>query len=132
MSGAHMANEKTTRWFEMLGELAERSSWKALAPLLDSTEFEELEASGPPRGIDVGAALSRRGLLKILGASLAFAGITDCAPQEPERILPYTDSPPGSAPGIIRRYATSMTLEGFATGLLVDSYAGRPIKIEGN
>jgi molybdopterin-containing oxidoreductase family iron-sulfur binding subunit len=49
-----------------------------------------------------------------------------------EKILPYTRTPRYVTPGLPRYYATSLSLDGFATGVLVESHEGRPTKIEGN
>jgi molybdopterin-containing oxidoreductase family iron-sulfur binding subunit len=125
-------SETQRRWLEALGALGERGSWQALAPLCDSPELRALAEGEPPRGVDESPAVSRRALLKLIGASMAFAGVAGCTPHEPRKILPYTDNPPGVVPGLAQHYATSMTLDGYATGLLVTSYTGRPIKVDGN
>ncbi|HEX9295191.1 MAG TPA: 4Fe-4S dicluster domain-containing protein [Polyangiaceae bacterium] len=78
------------------------------------------------------SGVHRRELLKLLGASLGLAGVAGCAPTRTEKILPYTVPPKEMTPGIAREYATSMEVDGFATGLLVRSNDGRPTKIEGN
>src|SRR5262245_3271189 len=66
-----------------------------------------------------------------MGAS-ALAGFSGCTNPPTEKIFPYTIQPPEVVPGIPRYYATSMTLDGYATGLLVQSHEGRPTKVEGN
>ncbi len=78
------------------------------------------------------ADLSRREFMQLLGASAALAGATGCVREPSDRILPYITTPPDVLPGVSRPYATAMTLDGYATGLLVDSVDGRPVKIEGN
>lgn len=75
---------------------------------------------------------SRRRFLELMGASMALAGVTACVKDPVEKILPYTIRPPEVTPGVSTYYATSMTFRGYATGLLVESREGRPIKIEGN
>ena len=76
-------------------------------------------------------ARGRRRFLELLGASLALAGLDGCSRMPPREILPYVDQPE-STPGVPRYYATSMVLDGYATGLLVESHEGRPTKVEGN
>ncbi len=76
--------------------------------------------------------LTRRTFLKALGASLALAGLDGCTRLPAEKILPYVNQPPELTPGIPLHYATSMVLDGFATGLIVEAHEGRPTKIEGN
>jgi Fe-S-cluster-containing dehydrogenase component len=76
--------------------------------------------------------VSRRSFLKLLGASLALAGLDGCTRIPAEKILPYVTQPPELTPGVPVHYATSMVLDGFATGLVVEAHEGRPTKIEGN
>ena len=74
---------------------------------------------------------TRRAFLKIMGASLGAAGLTSCRWPK-ELILPFAHRPEGRTPGVPQQYATAMELGGAAVGLLVTSFDGRPIKIEGN
>jgi len=75
--------------------------------------------------------LTRRGFLKALGASVALAGLDGCTRLPADKILPYVQ-PPEFSPGAAAHYATSMVLDGYATGLVVEAHDGRPTKIEGN
>jgi molybdopterin-containing oxidoreductase family iron-sulfur binding subunit len=75
--------------------------------------------------------LTRRSFLKALGASVALAGLDGCTRMPAEKILPFTEMPE-FAPGTAAHYATSMVLDGYATGLIVETHDGRPTKIEGN
>jgi molybdopterin-containing oxidoreductase family iron-sulfur binding subunit len=77
------------------------------------------------------ADLTRRSFLKALGASLALAGLDGCTRMPAEKILPFARMPEFS-PGSAAHYATSMVLDGYATGLVVEAHDGRPTKIEGN
>jgi molybdopterin-containing oxidoreductase family iron-sulfur binding subunit len=74
---------------------------------------------------------SRRGFLKIMGASVALAGLTGCRWPD-EKIVEYARRTPGRVPGTPAQFATVRTLNGVGTGLLITSYDGRPIKVEGN
>jgi Fe-S-cluster-containing dehydrogenase component/anaerobic selenocysteine-containing dehydrogenase len=78
------------------------------------------------------AVLDRRELLQLLGASMALASMSGCNEPPTGKILPYVAQPPELTPGRLVEYASAMVLDGFATGLLVQSREGRPIKIEGN
>jgi len=69
--------------------------------------------------------------MKLLGASLALAGIEGCTRMPASNILPYVDQPE-LTPGLPQYYATSMVIDGYATGLLVESHEGRPTKVEGH
>src|SRR6266567_4637135 len=76
-------------------------------------------------------AVSRRGFLKLMGASMALAGMTACTKQPLEPIVPYVRQPEEVVPGRPLFYATAFTLGGYATPLLVESHMYRPTKIEG-
>ena len=106
--------------------------WRTLAEKeganLDELVGDEF-ASRLPDQFD---AVQRRTFLKLMGASLALAGMAGCTKQPPEQILPYSRQPEDVVPGRPLFYATSMVLGGRATGLLVESHEGRPTKIEGN
>jgi Fe-S-cluster-containing dehydrogenase component len=77
-------------------------------------------------------AVSRRGFLKLMGASLAMAGMTACTKQPLEPIVPYVKQPEELIPGRPLFYATAFTLSGYASPILVESHLYRPTKIEGN
>ncbi|MGD8377554.1 MAG: 4Fe-4S dicluster domain-containing protein, partial [Acidobacteriota bacterium] len=74
----------------------------------------------------------RRTFLKLMGASLAMAGLGACTRQPREEIVPYVVQPEEIVPGRPLFYATAMPLGGFGTGVLVEAHLGRPTKIEGN
>jgi molybdopterin-containing oxidoreductase family iron-sulfur binding subunit len=76
--------------------------------------------------------VARRTFLKLMGASIALAGIGACTRQPAEKIVPYVRQPEDLVPGQPLFFATAMALGGVATGLLVESHEGRPTKIEGN
>ncbi len=76
--------------------------------------------------------LSRRSLLKLIGAALAGTSLSSCMRGPNERILPYSRAWPEVIPGKLLHYATVVNRGGCATGLVVACYDGRPIKIEGN
>jgi len=78
--------------------------------------------------------IDRRGFLKMMGGSLALAGLTSvgCRNLPETKIVPFVNGPEGANPGEGRAYATMCSLGGFAMGLLVTSHDGRPTKIEGN
>ena len=81
--------------------------------------------SQPPNDV------SRRRFLQVMGASMALASASGCH-WDTEEILPFQRRPEGRIPGTTRRFATSLECSGIAASLLVTSYDGRPIKIEGN
>ncbi len=76
--------------------------------------------------------MTRRQFLTLMGASLALAGAGGCSRPAPETLVPYVVQPEQITPGKPLYYATAMPLGGAAIGLLVQSYNGRPTKVEGN
>ncbi|MBA3242254.1 MAG: TAT-variant-translocated molybdopterin oxidoreductase, partial [Acidobacteria bacterium] len=111
-----------------------REFWQSLEELAGTEEFEELLHREFPRGASEWdeAGTDRRTFLKLMGASLALAGLAGCSYQPPESIVPYVRQPEEIVPGKALFYATAMPLGGASTGLLVRSNEGRPTKIEGN
>src|SRR6476659_5938312 len=75
--------------------------------------------------------ISRRRALQLLASGLA-ATQAACMRAPGEEVEGYLDNRPGRIPGVPERYATTMLSGGLATGLIVQSHAGRPTKIEGN
>lgn len=107
--------------------------WRSVEEFVDAPEFEELIAREYPHEIEEwDNSLSRRNFVKVMGASLALAGLSGCVIQPPEKIVPYVKNPEGMLPGKANYFATAMSLGGVATGLLAKSFEGRPIKVEGN
>ena len=72
------------------------------------------------------------GFLKIMAASFALAGLTSCRRWPTEKVAEYAHRPVNRSPGVPVHYATSLELGGIGQGLVVTSYDGRPIKVEGN
>ncbi len=106
--------------------------WRSLDELEGRPEFQEMLGREFPGEVweNIPPA-TRRQFLMVMGASLALAGLTSCRwPRE--EIVPATHRPEGRDPGVTARFATAMELAGVASGLVVTSYDGRPIKIEGN
>ncbi|CAN5371497.1 TAT-variant-translocated molybdopterin oxidoreductase [soil metagenome] len=107
--------------------------WRSIEEHADTPEFREFIAKEYPHEIEEwDNSLSRRNFVKVMGASLALAGLSGCVIQPPEKIVPYVTSPTGMLPGKPNFFATAMSIGGIATGLLAKSYEGRPVKIEGN
>ena len=107
--------------------------WRTLDERMDDPSFREHLYNEFPSQIEaITDPVARRTFLKLMGASLALAGVTACTKQPAEKIVPYVRQPEELIPGKPLFYATSMALGGVATGLLVESHEGRPTKIEGN
>ena len=107
--------------------------WRSLEELAGSPEFQEALHREFPKGASEWLdKASRRGFLKVMGASLGLAGMTGCVKLPLEPIVPYVRQPENVIPGRPQYYATATTLGGYAQPLLVESHLGRPTKIEGN
>jgi MoCo/4Fe-4S cofactor protein with predicted Tat translocation signal len=106
--------------------------WRGLEELMETPEFREaLRREFPAGAAELDEGMTRRGFLQLLGASIALAGLGGCMERPREKILPYV-SQPELTPGVPQHYATTMTLDGYGTGLLIESHEGRPTKVEGN
>ncbi len=112
-------------------ESGRKTYWRSLNELGQTPEFRKfLESEFPNLAREMSGA-SRRRFLQIMGASFALAGAAGCRWPK-ENITPYARRPQNRTPGVPVHYATASEREGVATGLLVRSYDGRPIKVEGN
>jgi MoCo/4Fe-4S cofactor protein with predicted Tat translocation signal len=107
--------------------------WRSLEELAGSTDFREMMHREFPKGASEWLdTVSRRGFLKLMGSSMALAGMTACTKQPVEPIVPYVRQPEELVPGRPLFYSTAFTLGGYATPLLVTSHMYRPTKVEGN
>ena len=77
-------------------------------------------------------SVSRRGFMKLMGASLALAGLTGCTKQPDEPIYPYVKQPEDLVLGKPMYFATAHPFPTGSVPLLVKSDAFRPIKVDGN
>jgi molybdopterin-containing oxidoreductase family iron-sulfur binding subunit len=117
------------------GAAAGAEYWRSLEELAGTPEFREfLHREFPAGATELLDSTDRRAFLKVMGASMALAGLglAGCRRWPQEKIAPFTHRPEGRIPGVPEFYATSMELGGTSQGLLVTSFDGRPIKVEGN
>ncbi|MDK1020071.1 MAG: 4Fe-4S dicluster domain-containing protein [Candidatus Hydrogenedentes bacterium] len=105
-----------------------RNYWRSLEHVQDNGDPREFISENPS---ELPEGFSRRGMLKLMAASVSLAGLTACR-RPVETIVPYVIPPEQVLPGVPRYYATTMPLGLSAYGLIVESHEGRPIKIEGN
>ena len=107
--------------------------WRSLDELADTPVFREFVAREfPEQAEGWNDPFERRTFLKLMGASLALAGLSGCVFQPPEKIVPYVKQPEDQVPGKALFFATAAPLFGAATPVLVRSNEGRPTKVEGN
>src|SRR6187401_3838229 len=110
-----------------------REYWRSLEAVADTPEFQEfLHREFPQNASEWLDPVGRRGFLKLMGASMALAGVSACTRQPSEDIVPYVRQPEELIPGKPLFFATAMPFAGSGVGLLVESHEGRPTKIEGN
>jgi MoCo/4Fe-4S cofactor protein with predicted Tat translocation signal len=111
--------------------------WKSLDELAETPGFDEMLAEEFPRQASGAAnewvdAVSRRGFLKVMGASFALAGLAGCTKQPDEPIFPYVKAPEDLILGKPMYFATAFPFPTGAIPVLVKSDAFRPIKVDGN
>jgi MoCo/4Fe-4S cofactor protein with predicted Tat translocation signal len=116
----------------------QREYWRSLEHLAQTPEVmalteKEFGAYDPDEMMKL-PPVTRRRFVQLMGASMALAGLTlsGCRRWPEEKLAPYTSNPKNRIPGVPEQYATVMQIGGVAAGLLVTSFDGRPIKIEGN
>ena len=112
-----------------------RTYWRSLGEYSRTPDFEEWLH----REFPAGAAewdndpLSRRNFLRLMGASLALAGLSLSGCRRPEaHLVPFTQSPEWVIPGKKMSFATAQPRRRGAVPLLATTFDGRPIKMEGN
>jgi len=111
--------------------------WRSLDELADTPEFKDWLHREFPVGASemVEDGQSRRNFLKIMSASFAFAGIATlgagCRRPE-EHLEPFGKQQDNYTFGEAQYFATAMPTRTGAIPLVVKSYEGRPVKIEGN
>src|SRR3989442_15654134 len=85
--------------------------WRSREELAGSAEFQEMMHREFPKGASEWLdSVSRRGFLKLMGASMALAGMTACTKQPLEPIVPYVRQPAEVIPGLPLFFATAITL----------------------
>jgi MoCo/4Fe-4S cofactor protein with predicted Tat translocation signal len=93
--------------------------WRSLNELSNKPEFDELMEREFPSGAPASwTAVSRRNFLRLMGASLALAGLAGCAKQPEERIVPYVKQPEDIVPGQPLFFASAHSWNGYARGVL--------------
>src|SRR6202158_3639452 len=94
--------------------------WRSLEELAGSSEFQEMMHREFPKGASEWLdAVSRRGFLKLMGASMALAGMTACTKQPLEPVVPYVRQPEEIVPGRPMFFASAFTLGGYGSPPLV-------------
>ncbi len=116
-------------------ELDETSShaWQGVDEAAKDPAFGlRVEREFPEHASEWVDPVSRRGFMKLMGASLTMAGLAGCTKQPDEPIYPYIKQPEDLILGQPNYFATAFPFPTGALPLLVKSDAYRPIKIDGN
>ena len=113
-----------------------RRYWRSLDELADTPEFKDwLHREFPSGASEMVDGQNRRQFLTIMSASFALAGLglagAGCRRPE-EKLEPFGQQPADYVYGEPQYFATAMPTRTGAIPLVVKSYEGRPIKIEGN
>ncbi len=112
-------------------KLTGKKYWRSLDELADTPEFRNWVSEEFPTTAVMMDGSSRRTILKLMAASFGLAGLTACS--RPEiNIKPDARYQMDYVPGASYNYTSAMVLNGHVQGLVVETYDGRPVKIEGN
>ncbi|MBS1717672.1 MAG: TAT-variant-translocated molybdopterin oxidoreductase [Armatimonadetes bacterium] len=116
-----LASNPAKKYYRSVDELAKTPEYLASA----EDEF--------PNRKDL-LSMDRRSFIKFMGASLALASLSGCRGffLDERKVVPYVRQPEDMLVGTALYFASSIVLNGYATGVLVESHEGRPTKIEGN
>ena len=76
--------------------------------------------------------VDRREVLRVMGASLALAGMAGCKPVRSDDVVPFVNRPEGMLGGRVEHYATAVLFDGYAQPVVATTSGGRPIKLDGN
>ncbi|MBA2480878.1 MAG: 4Fe-4S dicluster domain-containing protein [Planctomycetes bacterium] len=75
--------------------------------------------------------VNRRGFLRLTGAAAVFT-LAACGKKKPDTFVPWAEQPEGTTIGNAVYYSSTLRDSGQPVGVMVKTYDGRPIKIEGN
>jgi MoCo/4Fe-4S cofactor protein with predicted Tat translocation signal len=107
--------------------------WRSVDELENTPAFQAaVEKEFPSAAQEWVDPVSRRGFLKVMGASMALAGLAGCTKQPDEPIYPYVKAPEDLILGKPMYFASANPLPTGAVPLLVKTDEFRPIKVDGN
>jgi molybdopterin-containing oxidoreductase family iron-sulfur binding subunit len=130
---AHSAPMSLVQVREQLMSVKGKKYWRSIDELANTEEFQAaVEREFPSAAQEWVDPVSRRGFLKLMGASMALAGMAGCTKQPDEPIYPYVKAPEDLILGKPMYFASAHPFVTGAVPLLVKSDQFRPIKIDGN
>ncbi len=109
--------------------------WRSQEEQQNKDEFKPwVEREFQPEASVLETPVSRRSFIKLLGGTVAIAGLSGCVSiRKPvQKLVPYAQQPEFQVPGKSIYYASTYVDGAEVSGVLVESTEGRPIKIEGN
>jgi molybdopterin-containing oxidoreductase family iron-sulfur binding subunit len=107
--------------------------WRSVDELANTPEFQAaVEKEFPSAAQEWVDPVSRRGFMKIMGASMALAGLAGCTKQPDEPIYGYVKQPEDLILGKPNYFASAHPFPTGAVPVLVKSDEYRPIKVDGN
>jgi MoCo/4Fe-4S cofactor protein with predicted Tat translocation signal len=115
--------------------LTGKKYWRSLGEYSNTAEFRGwLEREFPANASEICENdWSRRDFMKLMGASMALAGIGLTSCRRPQmHLVPFTKSAEWTIPGKFLYYATAMPRRTGAIPLIATTIDGRPVKLEGN
>ncbi len=118
---------------EKLANSRGQKYWRSLNEIAETEEFSSwVEAEFPNKSTI--KQVDRRDFLRFMGASILMASLGGCRSvfMEDQNFVPYVKNPEGLVPGNPLYYASMHSLGGYASGVLVRSDMGRPMKVDGN
>src|SRR5438552_8762310 len=84
---------------QRIGDLRGREYWRSLEELARTEAFEEFfQEEFPRQAVALGNGVERRNFIKLMGASVAAAGLAACR-QPAQEIIPYVKQPENLIPG---------------------------------
>jgi len=118
---------------EQLKGVKGKRYWQSVDELAGTAEFQAaVEREFPSSAQEWVDPVSRRGFMKLMGASMALAGLAGCTKQPDEPIYPYVKAPEDLVLGKPMYFASAHPFVTGAVPLLVKSDQFRPIKVDGN
>ena len=107
--------------------------WRSIDELAGTPEFDEaVQREFPSSAQEWVDPVSRRGFMKLMGASMALAGLAGCTKQPDEPIYPYVKQPEDLILGKPMYFSSAVPFATGAVPVLVKTDQFRPIKVDGN
>jgi molybdopterin-containing oxidoreductase family iron-sulfur binding subunit len=107
--------------------------WRNLDELANDPSFiARVLQEFPGLSESLATSQDRRQVIRLMSAAFVMAGLSGCDWPPEGKLIPAVKMAPNIVPGLPNFYATAHVLNGYATGILIKHFMGRPIKVEGN